>query len=178
MKTTTWLHQVQAVVKQAIEDGGNVLLVPAFTGGCHVLRYDLREDAVLHATGQHPRKHAILRPRWAGKEIKSLRVYGKSFGFDGRRGKFLALAVLVDKESSFNQKRNQLLEMNCLQQAGFYTALPLSRVFDPEALASSLAIVEHYRAVVEATNQNESLYHNKLDFRFPEPDGLQAFLVG
>lgn len=171
-----WMADIDRAFKKADVHGRNeILLVPMFVGQNVVYHYAL-QDGVLQL---QKRKGRImtLPPRWGGSDVKHVFVYGKLVKSPADRTEFIALAVLLNDEHGFNEKRNQLLELNLLAHAGFKTALPYSRVVKMDGLTYA-AINQQFATVKEAVNQRKvSLWSDSTHGWFPEPVGLQAFPV-
>jgi hypothetical protein len=142
-----------------------------------IYKYEIGEDGWLHLDDRYKSKHAKLPARWAGADVRYMYVYGKLVTPPNGKREFIALAVLVNGELGFNRKRNQLLELSCLQQAGFRTVLPFAKRFEIAYLTDEV-IFSHYRSIKEAVNQNKaSIWSDSTHGWFPEPVGLQAFTV-
>lgn len=172
-----WMKGIDSAFERADELGRNdLLLVPMFIGEQVVYAYHASEQGRLRLEKRRSR-HDSLPARWAGKDVKYMYVYGKLVPSPKGRKELIALGVLVNGELSFNQHRNQLLELNLLSQAGFKTPLPYAKSFSMDGL-TYVAIMEHWKNVREAVNQHRaSIWSDSTHGWFPEPVGLQAFPV-
>lgn len=169
------LQQVKSVVESAKKIDRNVLLVPAFEGRNVIYKYE-KQGNVLKLQNHPESKHRTLPARWAGKDIHKLDVYCKILR-DADGGQWLyAVACKVDNEKEFGQNRNMLLDLNLLDQAGFQTSLGLAHVYGPYLTPSDVR--DYYKVVQEMIGEGRiSLWSHDVENLYPEPAGVQAFLL-